>query len=159
MSLQCKRCPAPITRQSKTGYCRRCVNAVLSADPEFQAKRLAGIRRGLALNPERKEAYRARMIEIGKLPQAVEARQRAAREINLSSIGRAALVGNTEARVRGGKRRTATLLSWCPAELRDEYKRLVYSCKLPAAEARAMVLEQHERDMGRFVAKLVAASA
>lgn len=159
MNLQCKRCPAPITRQSKSGYCRSCSNIVKSADPEFQAKRIAGIRRGLALNPERREAYRARVIEIGKLPHATEARRKKALELNLSAIGRAALVGDAAARERSGKRRTETLMAWCPPELREDYRRLVYSCKMSAAEAREIILAQHDKDMRDFRRKLAAAAA
>jgi hypothetical protein len=56
----------------------------------------------------------------------------------------------SESRKRAGKRRSATVLAWCPPKLRGEYRFLVRNKGLKAAEARAIILEQHEADMRRW---------
>lgn len=158
MAGNCKTCGAPITRQSRTGYCKKHVAAAIAQRPEWREAQRAGIVRGLQANPERKDRLREQIQAVGMLPQAVEARRQRFLTERIWERGIATLAANPELRALSGKRQSNTKMAWCPRELRDEYKRLVYSQKIPAAEAKAMILEQHERDMARFRQKVLAAS-
>jgi len=148
--LTCADCSAPITRQSKTGRCRVCANRWMTKQPGFEERRRAGIRWGMMEHPERKEAMRARLREVAQLPHATEARRARALEMRLWEKGHACIPAGSEARKRGGRRRSETVMAWCPAELRQTYRELVYRKKLRAAEAKEIILEQHEKDMREF---------
>jgi len=91
-----------------------------------------------------------------KLPQAVEARRRHCQESRLWEIGHAHIKARPEIRKRAGRRQSATKMAWCPHDMREDYRTLVYVKKVSAAEARAMILEEHERRMDAFTARLEA---
>lgn len=129
----------------------------MRADPAFEAKRIAGINSKIARDPAYKEQMRERMRKAASLPHATEIRRQKAIELRFWEKGWEAAPKGSEARIRGGKRLSDTRLAWCPRELRDQYKKLVRSNKIPAAEARVMILDLHEREMERFRQKLEAA--
>jgi len=62
-----------------------------------------------------------------------------------------------EVRARAARTFSERCMAWCPRELRDEYRRLVTSKKLTAAQARQIILAQHEKNMAAFRRKLEAA--
>jgi hypothetical protein len=147
----CADCSVALGRANQSGRCRRCLILNLAKDPAFQARRQAGIRRAFQANPERREEYAARARAIHKLPQAIEARRRGAIERRIWERGNAAQgPAGSPARVRAGKKGSAAKLAWCPPHLREHYRYLVYSQHVKAAEARALILEQHEAEMRRW---------
>jgi len=146
-------CGARLGRGNSSGRCRNCFTARLNADPATAAKISAGQKRGFQLNPERLAALRQRAIRIGKLPHAIEGRRRHCIEKRLWERGNAAQPAGSPARILAGARRTDQVLAWCPRELRQMYRDLLYS-GTKAADAKVLVLEHHETQMRRFRAKL-----
>jgi hypothetical protein len=144
----CKTCGITLGRTNKSGYCRNHFNPSLT-DPEWRVKQKAGMKRMLS-DPAKLEALKERARIIGKTPGATEARRAAAKRIGLYKIGHKALEGNQDARRRAGAHRTATALKDIPSELRAEYRELTHVKRIPAAEARQMVLEKHELEMARW---------
>jgi hypothetical protein len=122
----------------------------LNADPEFQRNRRAAIVHGFQANPERRAEYAKRARIAGQSARSREANSQRLRERPIWQLGHAALPPGCDARKRGGAARSARHLAWCPPELRDEYRRLVANKKVPAKEARAVILDQHEAELRRF---------
>ncbi len=55
-----------------------------------------------------------------------------------------------EARAKAGRAISAARLAWCPVHLRQAYRDLLYVKRFKAAEAKAMILDQHASEMERF---------
>lgn len=55
-------------------------------------------------------------------------------------------------RVAAGRRRSETVLAWCPMEYRDDYRRLKEVDLISAPEARRMIEAQIARDLERYAA-------
>src|SRR5690606_11313927 len=55
-----------------------------------------------------------------------------------------------ETRARIAATQRARKMAWCPPHLRDEARRLNQKQKIPAAEVRKIILEQHEAEMRRW---------
>lgn len=146
----CSTCAKQISAQSKTGMCQPCSTRALNADPSFQERRLAGIRRKIKTDPAHVARLRERIIAAGKLPQAVEARRNSMKMCRVWERARGGPPAGSPERIRAGQRQSETKMAWCPRELRDDYRRLVHSKKIPAAQARGLILEQHERNMAKF---------
>lgn len=127
----CRKCGKALKRRNKTGFCKaHWQRAVFIADPS------------------QKERMRAIAERNLRTPKATEARRRAAQA---SGAWRKALAAVTpEDRRIAGARSRATKLAWCPPELRDDYVFLVKRRGWKAAEAREIILRQHETDMARF---------
>lgn len=160
----CIRClTAPLGRRNKSGYCVSCWPKVgwnlMRADPTFEAKRVKGINDKIARDPEYRERLKKRMAIATALPQATEARRRSAIEQRIWEIGSKYVPAGSPGRIKAGAKMSETRLSWCPRELRDEYRRLIRSSRIPAVEAKEMILAQHERDMAKFRARLIAEAA
>jgi hypothetical protein len=132
----CIHCSGPISRDNRSGYCKGCTSVA--------------IKRALAADPARKAALVARARAIHRLPQSREARRRRWVENRYWERGNAALPAGCEARKRGGKVLTARRLAWCPPALRSQYLELVNRKRVKAAEARRLILEQHEIEMRRW---------
>lgn len=103
------------------------------ADPAIRAETLRiaqeGRRRKLAEDPE----FRARWQEMGR------------------ALGKSNAMHNkhpkgSPARMKAAATRTETMLGWCPHEYRDEYRRLIHSKRLRAADARAVIEAQIKDD-------------
>lgn len=146
---ECKTCAQPLSTQNRSGYCKRHISAALAQDPAWREKQRRAARMALHSNPERLEQARKTIVAAGKLPHAVEARRRHCIERELWNVGNASQPKGSAARVRGGRRQSATKNSWCPPHLLDDYKRLVRS-RYKAAEARAIIEDQHAVEMARF---------
>lgn len=99
-------------------------------------------------DPAARLAAQEQARRLFNLPQSKAARQRSARERQIWKIAAKGIT--PESRKIAGERSRATRLAWCPPELRDEYVRLIRSCRMNAAEARGIILRQHEADMARF---------
>lgn len=107
------------------------------ADPALKAYHLgrahAGLRDRFATDP----AFAARAAEN-------------ARAMGLSRRGHVAQPPGSDARRRAVATRRKTLLGWCPAKYLPEYERLVYSKRLPAAEARRTIEKQVAADLAKM---------
>lgn len=128
----CSRCPAAIGPRNKTGLCRRC-----------------GVRRSLE-DPLKLQRVRETLRCNSATPQATAARRAAAIRDRVWEKGIAACPAGCPARIRAGRRQSDTKLAAIPRELRADYRRLMFTSKLPATEARRVILDQHEHDMAAF---------
>jgi hypothetical protein len=138
-------CGARITRQSKTGRCRPHAIARMQADPAYQAARQAGIDRHYAV-PGRREAKvqqltAARLEKIRNDPAERERLREHGRWLcrEVLTAERRARAQAPEARARSVANYIETVMGWCPAHLRPEYRRMIDSQKIPAAEARRIL--------------------
>ncbi|EJL21913.1 hypothetical protein [Novosphingobium sp. AP12] len=145
----CKTCDQPLNPQNKSGYCKRHISAALAQDPAWREKQRNAARMSLRSNPERLDRMRALAVEMGKLPQAVEARRKHCIERELWKVGNASQPKGSAPRIRGGRRQSATKNAWCPPHLLDDYKALTRT-GYRAAEARAIIEDQHTVEMARF---------
>lgn len=151
---QCKSCGSTLGPKNKSGYCRTHYSQFGLRDDHGDRIR-AGIKRRMAVDPEFIDALRRRARAVGKLPVSIEARRRSAISRRIWEQGAAHTT--LASRKLAGERARATKLAWCPAELRDEYMRLIRSKRMLAVEARALILGQHEKDMLAFRRKCLAA--
>lgn len=140
MTNACVDCSAPISRYASR--CRQCSNAKVNACPEAARRRKEAIRRRFD-DPEvmRLHIVRAkqRLEEWRKTPGAAEAMRRQGQIMRAVTarpdVRERWLAGREEA----GRRRTETVLGWCPERLRDEYRRLQKFPNLKAAGARKAI--------------------
>ena len=143
----CKACGIKLGRGNKTGYCKRHVSAAIAC-PENSAKIRAGLKRYFAV-PENRERARETVRRNCMTEHARQRRSDTAKAIGLYRIGMPHAL-TAEAIAHRGRKISDQRMAWCPRELRDEYRHLVRSKRLPAAEARVIILAQHEQDMAKF---------
>lgn len=135
----CK-CGKRLNRQTKSGMCLPC----LRVTPEFQAKRLAAVRKAFE-NPE----HRAKMAKVVARNHA-KARLRPEFAQWLHEHGKhlqtilhspevRAKQRTPEHRAKMGKAVSDARLSWCPPELRAEYRSLIKSKRMLMSEARPII--------------------
>jgi hypothetical protein len=158
-AMTCLDCPTPLARTNKSGRCSPCGNRHRESDPEFRARRVAGIRKAME-NPERRKVAVETMRRAGRAALAnpkhrawmVEHGKRLARDV----LRRPDVMEKTKAAVsKARKLRAERDLAWCPPEYRGMLERLKRSKKMPAAEAKAAILAQmtpFERQMARVAA-------
>lgn len=141
---ECIECGGRITRQSKTGRCRVCASIHVNKTDELKLKRAEGIRRKFqdpehrakmakvairngqkgAADPEHHAWLVRRGYELTKILQSPEVRAR-----NQSP----------ECRARAGRSVSETRMAWCPKEYWEDYRFLVRSKRMLAADARRMI--------------------
>jgi hypothetical protein len=145
MPRTCATCGKPLGATNKSGLCVRDFNARLNADPKTHAKRVAGIRRDAVVRREEK-----RRILLENAAKAMQRPERLAflREQMkwvqpLSQTPE--VLAKTDPAAKGRKR-TETVLGWCPPAYREEYRRLIRSRNVNAAEARKVILDQIRND-------------
>lgn len=111
------------------------------ADPARRARAAKVLHRNL-LNAMEDPEFRQRLVERGKRLRwtALETPQAKA---NLAAV-----------RAENGRKRTETVLAWCPPEHRDHYFHLSVTKRMPAAEAKRLVLDHIAREQRRETAKL-----
>lgn len=153
ISAECLACAAPITRQSKSGLCRPCAFSKLKSDPEWQRRRLSGLR-ARGDDP----AYRLKMSEAQKRwhranasDPVYQARQRAVGlKLKATGLGNAAQHAGSAGRKRVGQLLSDQRLAWCPRE----YRALYQSCRRMrgwgAERARRFVEEKMASDKTPF---------
>ena len=147
--MNCKVCAKRLSRGNKYGHCR------LHISPEARANMTAGLRRKMQEDPAYLEVIRAQARANAARPEHRRMLTEAAKR---SGAWRKALAATTpESYKLAGARSADTKLSWCPPELRADYHALTNSKGLLAAEARAIILAQHEKNMADFRRKLGAA--
>lgn len=146
-------CPHPKSRKAKR--CRACQFEWLRSDPDVAEKRRAGLQAYFD-KPGIKMAYRERIKAVtaatladpAKMERKREHGRRQARDV----LSRPEVVAKTcspEVRKRAGAKRTATTLRDIPPHLRDEYRSLIRSKLLKAAEAKEIILGQYRADIAR----------
>lgn len=139
----CERCEKPIHIRTRGELCYRC----LQADPEFQARRLAGVRKTFE-NPE----HRAKMARVVARNHA-KARLRPEFAEWLSAHGKhlaqilqspeiKAKMNTPEFREKLGRAVSEARVGWCPPEFRDEYRSLIRSKRMASSKARAIIEEK-----------------
>lgn len=143
----CRTCNTPITKRSKTGLCCPCMRK----DPEINARKSASVRKAYQTDPEYKAQQRARLVERNQSEAMRTMSGRRAKELRIWELGKEAMT--PEVRKRAGITISAKRLAHIPPERRKEYRTLT-SRRWPKEEAARIVLEQHERDMAKFVEKL-----
>jgi len=99
-------------------------------------------------NPENIAALRANFRAASRCEKARLGKSERCTRMRLWERGHAAVT--PESRALGGKRQSDKKLAGIPHELRDEYRYLTKNKGIPAAEARAAILAQHETEMARF---------
>ena len=145
----CATCGIELSRQNRSGYCKRHFSAAKAQDPAWRRAQKACYKRPLQANPEPLEALRARVRARNTSPEHRAWAANRAREMDLSAIGRAA-ARTPEANAKRAASATATKLSWCPPHLRDQYRELIYVKRMSAVEAREIILAQEQQDLLRL---------
>lgn len=140
----CAVCSAPLSPRNASGYCTRCQNR----QPGKRAKIAAAVRRSYQLNPELRVIRRASAVKNARDPEINARRSAAARRDRLWEKGVAARTPETYAKIAATQR--AASLAWCPPHLREDYRRMMRCQRFKAAEARSLILEQHEAEMRRW---------
>lgn len=149
-------CGNQLGKGNTSGRCLTCANRAKAADPAFRERHRAGVKRALALDPARLDKLRAHVRGLAKAPAVVERRTRYMRENAKAMNARSIAAKTPESWAKAGRTVSAKRLAWCPPELRDDYKALVNGGYYTAAEAREVILEQHEREMERFRRRIAA---
>lgn len=133
--MNCIDCYAPIKR-ARTGRCQRCANIHVNSSPEMKAKRAEGIRRKWATDPEFAARMKRQATERLMSPE-VRAKSNAAFVLNKPWTK---AQRDADSYARGGRTISNSRLAHIPLTLRGEYRRLVRSKRMSAAEASAAVL-------------------
>jgi hypothetical protein len=143
---ECKVCSKPLWRGNQTGHCKQHIA------PEVRAKMTESLRRKIQSDPAYLERLRtlarANSSRPGHMEKMHEGRDRAKPWI------KALAAVTPESYLKAGRRSADTKLAWCPPEYRAEYHRLTNAKRFTASEAKAMVLDQHAKDMAEFRRKL-----
>lgn len=152
----CRTCAAALYRRNKSGLCKTCI----ATDPGAILRRAEGQRRAYALRPELVVACSERLRKATRTPEHAERARRMMTENRLWERGIAAAgPPGSPSRRKTAASLSNTRLAHIPPELRDEYRHLVSIKKFSAAEATAIVTEQHAKDMDRWRKQLAEAAA
>jgi len=128
-------CPHPKSPRAKR--CRPCNVAAMWADPGFRARKA--------------QQSGAILLRLKQDPE-FRAKEDAARRRNCAIMNAKRRPLTPEQRELAAKRQSARKLSWCPPHLRDEYRRLVRSKKLTAAQALAVIMAEWDVTLARRTA-------
>lgn len=143
-------CPHPHGKKAKR--CRACQLAYINSDPSVKARQRAGVLKHNA-DPMVREAKRKLLANhIANMSDEERERRRAhGKRIFRDVLNTPEVIAkllSPETRKRAGEKRTATVLRDIPPYLRGDYKALVRSNNVNAAEARQIILAQYRRDIG-----------
>lgn len=147
-------CLHPKSRNAKR--CRACQLAYINSSPEIKAKAKAAIRAHYAdpVNMEKARAKLARvMAQIMADPEEVERRREHGRRIYRDVLSKPEVIAKHQApevRAKAGKKRTATVLSWCPTDKLKRYRQLSAS-GIGAAKAKEIVQREIQDEAQRIV--------
>ena len=144
-------CTHPRSRQANR--CRACQLAYLNS-PELADRRREGMARHWS-NPANVMAAREKIRAVTAAtmadPVKLERKREHGRRQFRDHLSRPDVVAKNQApevRKRAGAKASATKLRDIPPAMRDEYKRLIRSKLIPAAEAKQIILDQFKRQMG-----------
>ena len=158
MTRVCSHCPAKLGAKNTSGRCRRCISRHNAADPAWRAKQRAGVRAKFA-DPQHRAAHAARLSDRNRnlsgetLERRREHGRRCAQQ-NLQSPEMRARTADPAMKAENGRKRTDTVLAWCPPEYRDRYRHLKATKRMRAAEARALIEDEIASDERKRLAAL-----
>lgn len=141
-------------KPKRSPYCRACVGRHNGQSPARRAKASASMKAHLS-DPHVRATHIARATDglrrrIATDPDFAAQRREMGRRTGLMKLGTAATPAGSPARVAAGKAVSATKLAWCPPEYRDEYKYLIRTKRIPAVEARQIILSTVKADAARY---------
>lgn len=130
-----------LSARNKSGRCRPCSARAIFHTPGSRERATAAIRAKFD-DPEHRARW-ARQLKINAATErSIEMKRehgrRQYREI-LSRPEVQAVIQSDEAKAKRGASVTNTKLGWCPQEHRDEYRHLMRSKRLSAADARKAI--------------------
>ena len=149
-AMTCLDCSAALGPKNKTGLCRRCGTIRFNKREGAGAQISATLTRKYRTDPVYRERNAAHLRAIVQRPEVKAAKSAAMKAGRIWEMSRPFMEAGSLARQRAGRAIRENLLGWCPFELRGEYRSLIKSKKIPAAEARRIILEQHETELARF---------
>lgn len=144
--ITCKDCPAELSRRNKSGYCRKCVGRAVWRNPGHREKQRKGIKRAIHSDPELLEKYRENARKAAASPAAQKARKERWHRDRVWEQGNLAARA-PEIRERAGRATALTRLPWCPPHLLEMYRDLTRTSRIPADEAKRMVLEHEAAEL------------
>lgn len=140
MTQICSDCPAAISARNKSGRCRPCSTLRNNTDPVLVDRRNEAIRRRFD-DPEIRAAHCKRMSDWNRnLPESVRESRRQHGRNKVAKLLAAAMAITPETRAENGRKRTDTVLAWCPEEWRDHYRAIKIKGKR-AADAKRIILD------------------
>jgi hypothetical protein len=135
----CSTCPTILGRVNRSGQCRSCIARRNATDPAMIERRRAGILARLA-DPETRAAHVARCIRNGRdISDELRERRREHGRRMVPRLREASAAITPAMRADAGRKRSETVLAWCPPEWRDRYRELKKRGR-PAAAAKVIVL-------------------
>lgn len=141
-------------RGRKTRLCAACNRSANGRNPNKNRLNREAMKRHMSDPAYREralrrahEGYRKRMAADPDMRARISAQAKA---MAATRAGIAAQPSGSEPRRRAVESRRRTLLGWCPEAYLPEYQRLVYSKRLRAAEARAIIEAQIKADEARL---------
>lgn len=150
----CRDCGGPTSGRGPTGRCRSCANRHNLSQPETRARISRRRRAYFAANPVAMATVRTNLVKARDARDHEARRNRFVAEKLWFNGGHKNPAGS-DSRRRAGRRCSATKLAWCPPELREHYHHLTKIKRLKAAEARAMIEDQHEVEMQRWLNEII----
>ena len=149
----CKVCPARLGPRNKSGYCRKHFSQNVPMSEESRRKLSETIRKRCKADPEFKADLQKRARKASTSPGAVKARtERWHREKVWEKGNKAAR--KPEVRAKAAIATRNTRLAWCPPHLRQDYLDLIYKNREKAADAKKIILDQHDAELRRFRARI-----
>lgn len=143
-------CGKELGRHNKSGLCARCFNRSRNADPEFQRRRIEGIRRKYADPTHR--AKMARVIAQNSkrwqaTPEGRDWMEKNGKRLATEVLRRPEVMAKAispEARAKANRTRQEGWYGFCPIEHRPTYKFLRNVKKLTRDEAMAVINQEIE---------------
>lgn len=137
--MTCTDCGGALGPRNRSGFCRSCRTKRLNADPALQARRRDGLRAKFA-DPTFFAQHVARCAENTRnISDEARERRRAHGRRMAATLQASVAAFTPELRAENGRKRSDTVLAWCPPEWRDKYRDLKKRGRR-AAEAKAIVL-------------------
>ena len=139
------------TRSKGAQRCRECAAKFLATDPDIQRRRREGLARYHAqpgVKLENRERQRRMMEKVKADPAQMEKRRERGRWLRANVLTRPDVVEKTlsaETRQKRCATLSSVLMRDIPMSMRAEYRTLVHSKRMPAAEAKAIVLNEYQR--------------
>lgn len=121
MSRTCSDCPAELGPKNLSGRCKPCATRKNNADPVLAEKRRQGIQRRFQ-DPEYRARHAARCADQNRnISEEVREKRRQHGYGMVEKLAAASRAVTPEMRAANGKKRSATVLAWCPPEWRAKY--------------------------------------
>lgn len=151
----CKTCEKELSARNKSGYCAKHVGAAMLHSPEVRAKANRSLRLRFYEDAELRERTTQKLLEVRATPKAKAARRERWMKDQPWLQGNASMPAGSGPRRRAGEKISAQYMAWCPHHLREMYRDLTQSKRVPAAEARQMVEKHAQREMDAIKRELL----